>query len=117
MPLSIGLLIFLVLGFSYLLSIVNVFLKDIQPIWAVLVQTLLFISPIFWYLKDANELLLSIHSINPIGQLIEINHEIILFGEIPPISDWLYTSAFVFGILFLGYGVFCKFQQKVIDEL
>ena len=117
LPISIGLLLFLVLGFSYLLSIVNVFAKDIQPIWAVLVQTLLFISPIFWYLKDANELLLNIHSINPIGQLIEINHKIILLGEIPPITDWLYTSAFVFGILFLGFAVFRKYQQKVIEEL
>ncbi|HUS50076.1 MAG TPA: ABC transporter permease [Candidatus Paceibacterota bacterium] len=117
LPISIGLLLLLILGFSYLLSIANVFMKDIQPIWAVVVQTLLFISPIFWYLKDVNELLLNIHLINPIGQLIEINHKIILLGEIPPLIDWLYTSAFVFGILFLGFAVFRKNQQKIIEAL
>jgi len=116
-PISIILLLLLILGFSYILSIVNVFIKDIQPIWAVFVQALLFISPIFWYLKDSNELLLAIQSINPLGQLIEINHKLIISGEIPPLSDWLYTAGIIFGILFFGFYLFQKFEQKVIDEL
>ena len=116
-PISIILLLLLILGFSYILSIVNVFIKDIQPIWAVFVQALLFISPIFWYLKDSNELLLAIQSINPLGQLIEINHKLIISGEIPPLSDWLYTAGIIFGILFFGFYLFQKFEQKVIEEL
>ena len=116
-PISIILLLVLILGFSYILSIVNVFLKDIQLIWAILTQTLLFVSPIFWYLKDSNEILFAIHSINPLGQLIEINHKLIILGEIPPLSDWLYTSGIIFGILFLGYYLFKKFEQKILEEL
>ena len=117
LPILIILLLLLVLGFSYLLSIVNAYIKDIQPIWAVLVQTLLFISPIFWYLDDAQEILLNIQAINPVGQLIELNHKIVVSGIVPPLEEWLYTSAFVFGILFFGYAIFRKFEKKVTEEL
>ena len=112
LPVVIALLLMLILGFSYLLSILHTYVKDIQPIWAVLVQTLLFVSPIFWYLEDAQSILKTIQSINPIGQLIELNHKIIVLGEVPVLSDWLYTTGFVLGILFLGYGLFRKYEKR-----
>jgi ABC-type polysaccharide/polyol phosphate export permease len=116
-PIPIILLLIFVLGMSYILSIIHIFIKDIQTIWSVIVQTLLFVSPIFWYLSDVSGLLLTIQSINPIGQLIELNHQIIILGKIPPLSDWLYTSTFVFSILFLGYGIFKKYEKRITEEL
>ena len=116
-PILIALLLFLILGVSYILSIANVFATDIQPIWAVFVYALLFVSPIFWSLSYVEEgILLEIQKINPLGQLIEIAHQLV-FGHIPPLSDWLYTSAFVFGILFIGYGLFQKFEKRATEEL
>ena len=117
-PIPVILLLILVLGVSYILSVVNVFLRDIQTIWGVFIHALFFISPIFWYLEDLGGGVLSvIQSINPVGQLIELNHKIVVFGEIPPLSDWLYTSMFVFGILFFGYAIFRKYENKIIEEL
>ena len=107
----------MILGVSYILSIANVFATDIQPIWAVFVYALLFVSPVFWSLSYVEEgILLEIQKINPLGQLIEIAHQLV-FGHIPPLSDWLYTSAFVFGILFIGYGLFQKFEKRATEEL
>lgn len=116
-PLPFILLLIFILGLSYLLSIINIYLKDIQTIWAIIVQTLLFTSPIFWYLSDVDELLHIIQSINPVGQIIELNHQIVVFGQIPPLSDWLYTTVFVFATLFLGFGIFKKFEKKISEEL
>jgi len=110
-------MLFLVLGTSYFLSIVNVYVRDIQTIWAVIVSALLFTSPIFWYLNDALEILQIIQAINPVGQLIEITHQIVVFNQIPPLSDWLYTSFFVLAILIFGYSIFRKFESKVVEEL
>jgi len=116
-PIPIILMLILVQGMSYLLSIINVYLKDIQTIWAVAVHALFFISPIFWYLEDVKGILLGIHSINPVGQLIELTHNIVVYQEIPPLADWLYTTAFVFAFLFFGYAIFRKFENKIIEEL
>ncbi len=116
-PIPMILTLFLILGLSYFLSIVNVYVKDIQTIWAVFVHALFFISPIFWYLNDVEGFLVNIQYINPIGQLIELNHKLIVFGEVPPLSDWIYTSVFVFVILLVGYSVFRKFENKIVEDL
>ena len=116
LPIPLILLLFLILGISYLLSIAMVFVRDIQPIWAVISYALLFVSPIFWRVDEVDGILLEIHKINPVGQLIEITHKII-FGQIPPINDWLYSLAFVFGIFVVCYAVFQKYEKFVAEQL
>ena len=105
------------LGLSYILSIINVYVRDIQTIWGVAVHALFFVSPIFWYLKDVDGILLTIQSINPVGQLIEITHKLVVFGQVPPLSEWLYSGLFVFAILIFGYAIFRKFESSIVEEL
>ena len=116
-PLVLLLLFILVLGFSYFLSIISIYVRDIQIIWAIIIHALFFISPIFWYVEEVEGLLLIFHKINPLGQIIEIAHQIVVFGNIPPISEWLYASAFVLAILAIGYVTFQKFQGRIIEEI
>lgn len=117
LPIPLGLLFLLILGLSYLLSITNVFLRDIQYVWIVFSHSLLFISPIFWSLENVSGILLEIQKINPLGQLIEISHKLVISGEIPPAADWLYTTSYVLVIFFLGFFVFKKFANRVAEEL
>ncbi len=116
MPLVIVLLLALILGLSYFLSILYVKVPDIQPLWTVLTYALLFVSPIFWSIDQANDILLSIQQINPLGQIIEIAHKIV-FNEIPAVEDWLKTSLIVFVILIAGYVFFKKFEKGIVEEL
>jgi len=116
-PIPIGLLFLLVLGLSYWLSITNVFFRDIQYVWLIISQSLLFVSPIFWRLEDVSGILLEIQKINPLGQLIEISHQLVINGQVPQAFDWLYTTSFVLVILFSGYFVFKKFQNRIAEEL
>jgi len=109
------LFILLILGISYILSILSIYVKDIQPIWGVFSYSLLFASPIFWYVEEGG-ILLEIQKINPLGQLIELGHKIV-FGQIPPISEWLYPSLFIFGILMAGYAIFQKYEMRVTERL
>lgn len=116
LPIPLILLLFLILGISYLLSIAMVFVRDIQPIWSVISYALLFVSPIFWRVDEVDGILLEIHKINPVGQLIELAHKII-FGQIPPINDWLYSLAFVLGIFVVCYAVFQKYEKFAAEQL
>jgi len=117
LPIVLILFIFLVLGISYLLSILYVFVKDIQPIWAIITYALLFVSPIFWYLDDVDGVLLEIQKINVLGQLIDIAHNIIVFNHIPSVFEWTYTASIIFGIFFVSYGLFRKFENKIVEKL
>jgi len=117
LPLPLILLAFLILGLSYYLSIINVFVRDVTPLWTIFVHSLLFISPIFWRLEDVDGILLKIQSINPLGQLIEISHKLVINGQIPPLAEWTYTTIFILIILFSGYFVFHKLENKIVEEL
>ena len=117
LPIPLFLLLVLILGISFLLSVVNVYIRDISNIWAILIHTLLFVSPIFWRLEEADGILLQIHKINPLGQLIDISHKLVIDGQIPPLYDWIYTTLFIFGIFALGFFVFHKLQDRVVEDL
>ena len=117
LPIPLILLLILILGLSYILSIITVYVRDVQFFWSIFVHSLLFISPIFWYLKNVDGILLQIHQINPLGQLIEITHSLVIYGEIPPLVDWVYTTMFIAAIFFIGFFVFQKFEDKITEML
>ena len=118
LPIPLILLLVLIMGMSFLLSVVRVYVYDISLIWSIIVRALFFVSPIFWNPKDIdNGFLLQIHSINPLGQLIDISHKLVIDGQIPPISDWAYTTLIICGIFVLGYFVFNRLQERIVEEL
>jgi len=86
LPILFGLVILFVLGLSYILSIIHVYVPDI-------------------------------HQYNPVGQLIELGHKLIVFGQIPPLTEWLHVSLFAFGFFIFGYVVFRKFERRIVEEL
>jgi len=117
LPLVIALLLVLTLGFSYLFSIINVYVKDFQIAWGLLTHALFFVTPILWYVQDASPILLQFHQFNPVGQIIELGHNIVVFRQVPPLTDWLYATIFSIAVFFIGFAIFKKFEQKVAEEL
>jgi len=117
LPIPLFLMLILVLGLSYALSVINVYARDIQHLWIIFLLGLLFVSPIFWYLDEVDGILLAIHEINPVGQLIEIAHKLVVGNEIPPLEKWMHATLLVFVSFFIGYMIFKKYQNKVVEEL
>ena len=117
LPIVIGLVLVLVLGLSYFLSILFVYVKDVQLVWPVVVLAMFFLSPIFWYVDEVDGILLTIHAVNPLGQLIELGHKIVVFEQIPPINDWLYASLLVGIVFIIGYATFHKFEKRIMEEM
>ena len=117
LPVILGLFLLLVLGACYLLSVLYVFIRDIQPFWGIFVYALLFVSPIFWYISEVDGILLEVHKINPLGQLIELSHQVVIFGLIPSAFDWIYTSSIILGIFFTSFAIFKKFETRLVEKL
>ncbi len=117
LPIPLILLLILILGLSYILSIITVYVRDVQYFWVIFAHSLLFVSPVFWRLNNVEGILLQVQQINPLGQLIEISHKLVIAGQIPPFNEWFYTTFFVLGIFFFGYYVFNKFENKITEVL
>ena len=116
LPLVMVLFLGLILGLTYFLSIAYVYFRDLQPIWGVFSYSLIFICPVFWYVDSVEGILLDIHKINPLGQILELGHKIV-FGTIPPFEEWLHVSIFVGLILFVGFTLFNKLENKIVERL
>jgi lipopolysaccharide transport system permease protein len=116
LPVIMALFLCLILGVSYLLSIIRVYIKDIQPVWGVITYSLIFISPVFWYLKDAQGILLTVYWLNPIAQIIEFSHRAV-FDQVITTTEWAYTTSLVLGILFTSYAIFRKLEGKVPEKI
>jgi len=112
--LPILLIIILVLGLSYVLSVAHVYFRDISPIWTTFSYALFFVTPIFWYVKDVGGILVMINEINPLGRIIEIVHGIV-FNEIPSLEYIAITFLYVLSIFFIGYYIFQRFEKNVAE--
>jgi len=117
LPVVLILLFLLILGLSYIFSIVTIYARDFQIMWNIFVHSLLFVSPIFWRLDQVSGILLQIQKINPLGQLIELGHVLVIDKQIPPLNEWLYTTSFILAIFFFGYFVFHKMENRITEKL
>lgn len=116
-PLLIGFLFLLNAGISLPLSRLNVKYKDITYIWQVIIQAGFFVSPIIYSLEifptDIQRLLL----LNPVAQIIDMSHKVVLYGIVPEIDSFLYTGTFCVVVFIVGFIMFQKKSKNIADDL
>lgn len=120
----------LALGTALLLAALNVYFRDMQHIWEVLMQVFFYATPIIYPLslvteKTNNPIFAKIMLLSPPAQIIQdIRHNLIAPDTTPTvwkeISNWgirLIPVALTFFILWLGIHIFRKYSQKFAEVL
>lgn len=117
LPLVLVPLILSVLGISWILSSLGVFLRDVSQVVGVFISALMFLSPIFYPVKmfpaDYQWLLV----INPLTPVIESARDLLLLGRMP---DWIvWTESLFVGALvaWVGFAWFQKTRKGFADVL
>lgn len=85
LPIVILPLLMLIMGLSWLLASIGVFVRDISQFIGLVLTTLLFLSPIFYPASALPESVRNYLFLNPLTFIIEQSRAVILFGQIP---DW-----------------------------
>ncbi len=117
LPLLIIILFALSLGVSFFLAVANVYFRDIQYIWAVLIHASFFIVPIFYDIQAMPESLRNLVLLNPMAALLDLGHKTVLYGILPALSEILYPVAVSSITLVIGYFIFRKFEAKAVELL
>jgi ABC-type polysaccharide/polyol phosphate export permease len=117
LPFIFGLLIIFSTGVSLLLSIIRLYFKDIQSIWGIVVMSLIFITPVFWHVKDMPSEIASLFLLNPLAMMMEMAHKVILYGTLPTTNEYVYAIVSSFVVLLLGWVVFGKTESKIVEKL
>jgi len=117
LPVVLFPLLLLILGLSWLLSSLGVFLRDINQAIGVLLTVLLFMSPVFFPLSAVPEEFHVVLRLNPLAYLIEQSRDVVLWGKIPDWNAWLATLGLGLVVCWGGYVWFQKTRKGFADVL
>ncbi|MGG3309168.1 ABC transporter permease [Paenibacillus lautus] len=104
-------------GFSWFLSSLGVYIRDISQLIGLIMQALMFLSPIFYPITIIPENLRFVYYLNPLTYVVEDMRRILMWGQMP---DWKFT---ILGLLlsivifFLGLIWFRKTKRGFADVL
>ncbi|NLC71286.1 MAG: ABC transporter permease [Desulfuromonadaceae bacterium] len=107
-PLLIFPLLFLSLGFSWLLASLGVYLRDVSQIIGILVTALLFLTPIFYPLSVIPQGYRWIVLLNPLTLIVDQARDLLIFGRVP---GWWGYALVTFGSLLISWAGFVWFQK------
>lgn len=101
------------LGLSLVLSISNVFFRDISQAIGVILQFWFWATPIVYPVSILPEAMREWLWLNPIAPLVKAYQDMLVLGQLPQWSEL--TGVFVFSLFVLAVGV--HFYRKGIDDV
>jgi lipopolysaccharide transport system permease protein len=107
----------LTLGASWILASVGVFLRDVGQAVIVMLQLLLFLSPVLYPLSAVPERFQLLARLNPFVTILEDARRTLLLGLPPDWGWWAAVTVFSFVALQLGYIWFMKSKRAFADVL
>ena len=121
-PLVLALLFAFSLGLGLVLSVGNVYLRDVGYIVGIGLQALFYATPIIYTLDFVPEMLgpLPVGEIvrwNPLTQLVEASRSIFYALEFPDAATWLYLVVVSAASLGFGWMIFERISRDVVEEL
>lgn len=117
LPLALLPLLLMVLGLSWFLASLGVFLRDVSQVVGVLTTVLLFLSPIFYAVESVPAEFAAVMRWNPLTPVIEQVRDVLLWGRG---LDWAAWSLQVLAsalAAWLGFAWFQKTRRGFADVL
>jgi len=117
LPLVILLEFVLITGLCLPLSVLNVRFRDMQFIWRLVLQVGFFLTPIFYKLDRLPENIQMILKYSPMVQIVDMAHDVTIYGKMPSVESVETTVALVLVITLICYLIFRIAEKRVIEEL
>jgi len=116
-PLIFGPLMLGTLGIVFFMASLGVYLRDISQFVALLTQSLLFLSPVFYSVEQVPSIMQTVLSYNPLTYLMQEARNVMMLGDWP---DWLRLAQYYVGgafMAFVGYLWFQRTREGFTDVL
>jgi lipopolysaccharide transport system permease protein len=118
LPVLVGVQFVLTLSAAYLLSALQVFLRDTAEILAIGLRLLFFVTPIIY---DEDRLLSSrfdiLFDINPMAHLVTAHRDALLFGRTPNLMAIAVVGLGSLAALAVAIRVYTSVQHRFVDEV
>jgi ABC-type polysaccharide/polyol phosphate export permease len=117
---------FFVLGVGFLLSVLNVYFRDVQHLVSIALMALFYSAPIVYpisvvpktaHIGGAEVPLRAIYNLNPLVQLIGCYRAAMYDLRFPPVLSLLYLVAWSIVLVGIGLWVFQKLDHRLAEEV
>ena len=105
------------LGLLFILSAINVYVRDVEYVVAFFVNLLFYGTPILYTVDMFPQKISWLLNINPLAHLIDAYRSIFYYQTMPNFSSLLYLIIVSLIILIIGYSVFRKLEKGFAEEV
>lgn len=117
LPLVILPLLFFIMGLSWALASLGVYLRDVSHFTTIVTSVMMFLTPIFYPASAVPENFRHILLLNPMTTTVEQVRDILFFGNVPDLRILLINMAGAALIACLGFAWFQKTRKGFADVL
>lgn len=107
----------IIVGLSMALSALNVYFRDVQFIWRLIVQVGFFGTPILYPLTIFPEKIRWIVMLNPMAQIISMIRDCTLYGISPDPANLAYLAVCTIILLIIGYAIFASLEPRFAEVI
>jgi lipopolysaccharide transport system permease protein len=104
-------------GIGLLFSSLYVYFRDLSQIWDVLLNVLMYATPVIYPMSVVPPYLLPYYMLNPLTHIIIMYRDIIILGTFPTWLSFIYIVIFGVAAILVGNYVFEKLQRRFAEEL
>lgn len=116
-PLLIGILVIFLLGLSWFISALGVYVRDISYVAGFLATALMFLSPIFYPKSAVPEAFARAMDWNPLTFYIEQFRNVVVLNKVPPVADLGQAVVVALLMFIFGYWFFNRVRKGFADVL
>jgi len=113
-PLSLVPIIFLTLGLSLILSLVNSVFRDTANIVSLLATFLMFLTPVLYPTPDKQSLFFKL---NPLSPSVNAPRDLIIYGYLKNPIDFFIVSVLSFLIFLISWRIFHLVETKIPERI
>lgn len=107
----------LLLGISFILSAITIYIRDLEHIISVFLMAAFYITPIVYKLEQMPENLRIIMQLNPMTHIINAYRDIFYYQQMPNMQSLGILFVISFALMIVGYFIFKKLQKGFAEEL
>lgn len=117
LPLILAPLILMILGLSWLLASLGVYLRDVGQMIGMVITVLMFLSPIFYPIAALPERYQAFMLINPLTFVIEQARNVMIWENVINWRLWLIWISISFLLAWVGFAWFQKTRKGFADVM
>lgn len=117
LPIILGIEYLFTLGFSFIVSSLNVYFRDLEHILGIVVMAWFYITPIVYTSDMVPSDYLWILNFNPMVPIMQVYRDILYYKQMPDFNGlgMIIISSVI--MIIAGYSIFQKLQRNFVEEL